>query len=86
MRLVFGDPALRTLTLLAWLAAFHIAPSAVAVPYAAAHGGGPVAAGWLLAASSAGAGLATWLLAARVRPERRPPLMIPSPCSLQHRS
>jgi MFS family permease len=70
-RLVFGDQRLRRLTLYAWLAAFHVAPLGVVVPYAAGHGGGPVAVGLLLAAQAAGVGIGMTILAARVRPERR---------------
>ena len=33
MRLVFGDPALRTLVCLAWLAAFYEVPEGLAAPY-----------------------------------------------------
>ena len=59
-RLVFGDPTLRVLTLFAWLAAFHVhsVPSGVVVPYAAEHGGGPLAVGLLLAAAGLGSGVA----------------------------
>ncbi|MGH3190394.1 MAG: MFS transporter [Streptosporangiaceae bacterium] len=57
-RLVFGDPALRTLVLLGWLAAAYAVPAGVAGPYAASIGGGPAAAGLLIAASPAGAVLA----------------------------
>jgi MFS family permease len=52
--LVFGDPALRTLVLIAWLAAFYNAPEAVAAPYAGKLGGGPVAAGLLIASTQIG--------------------------------
>jgi predicted MFS family arabinose efflux permease len=58
-RLVFGDPALRTLVLLGYLAAVYSVPSGIAGPYAASIGGGSAAAGLLIAASPAGAALAT---------------------------
>lgn len=53
-RLVFGDPALRTLVLLGWLAAAYAVPAGIAAPYAASIGGGPRAAGLLIAAAPAG--------------------------------
>ena len=56
LRLVFGDRTLRSLTLFAWLDAFHIVPNGVVVPYAARLGGGPAAVGLLLAASAVGTG------------------------------
>lgn len=77
MRLVFGDRWLRTLTLFAWLAAFHVAPVGVVTALVAEHGGGPVAVGLLLAAQAAGSGVAMVVLTARVRPERRVRLMVP---------
>jgi MFS family permease len=52
--LVFGDRRLRALTLLAWLAALHVVPAGVVLPYAADLGGGPAAVGGLLAAVAAG--------------------------------
>jgi hypothetical protein len=45
-RLVFTDRALRTITLLAWLAVFYAIPEGVAAPYAARLGTGPVGTGW----------------------------------------
>jgi predicted MFS family arabinose efflux permease len=53
-RLVFGDRALRTLMLIAWLAAFYEVPEGLAAPYAGKLGGGPVAAGLLIASSQVG--------------------------------
>lgn len=43
VRLVFGDPRLRTLMLLGWLAAFYEAPMSLAAPYAARFHGLPLA-------------------------------------------
>ena len=43
VRLVFGDPRLRTLMLLAWLAAFYTVPEGLAAPYAQHIGVGAVA-------------------------------------------
>lgn len=77
VRLVFGDRWLRTLTLFAWLAAFHVAPVGVVTALVAEHGAGPAAVGLLLAAQAAGSGVAMVVLTARVRPERRVRLMVP---------
>jgi hypothetical protein len=55
VRLVFGDPALRTLMGLGWLAAFSEVPEGLAAPYARQFGGGALAAGLLIATSQLGA-------------------------------
>lgn len=47
-RTVFGDPQLRTLALVVWLAGCFIAPEGLAVAYAAELGAGPLAVGLLL--------------------------------------
>lgn len=60
IRLVFGDPVLRTVMLMGWLAAFYEVPEGVAAPYAAAAGGGPAAAGLLLASGQSMILTATW--------------------------
>jgi MFS family permease len=54
VRVVFGDPWLRSLTLLAWLDAFLVVPAGVVVPYIHDRGGGPSQVGLLLAAIAAG--------------------------------
>ena len=54
LRLVFTDPVLRTSALYAWMAVFIIAPSGVAAPYAAAHGGGATLLGLVLAVQGIG--------------------------------
>ncbi|MBN9739443.1 MFS transporter [Pseudonocardia sp. P1] len=54
VRTVFGDPMLRTLALLVWLAGCYIAPEGIAVAYAAELGGGPLSVGLLMAAIPAG--------------------------------
>ena len=41
LRLVFGDPALRTLVLLGWLVVFYTIPQGIAAPYAARLGRRP---------------------------------------------
>jgi hypothetical protein len=70
-RLVFGDPALRTLMCLGWLAAFFEVPEGIAVPYAGSLGGGPVAAGLLIAASQLGAAVSTPLFTRAAGPLTR---------------
>jgi len=71
VRLVFGDPALRTLMALGWLAAFYEVPEGLAVPYAGRLGGGPVAAGLLLAVSQLGAAISTPLFTSKLGPLTR---------------
>jgi hypothetical protein len=70
-RLVFGDPALRTLMCLGWLAAFYEVPEGIAVPYAGRLGGGAVAAGLLIAASQMGAAVAAPLFTKKTAPRAR---------------
>jgi hypothetical protein len=71
VRLVFGDPALRTLMALGWLAAFYEVPEGIAVPYAGRLGGGAVAAGLLLATSQLGAAITTPLFTKKIGPLTR---------------
>ena len=71
VRLVFGDPALRTLMALGWLAAFYEVPEGIAAPYAGHLGGGAVAAGLLLATSQLGAAITTPLFTKKVGPLTR---------------
>jgi Na+/melibiose symporter-like transporter len=71
VRVVFGDRALRTLLMLGWLAACYEIPEALAAPYAGKLGGGPVAAGLLIAASQVGAAVATPLFTRRIGPLTR---------------
>ena len=66
-RLVFGDPALRTLVLLGWLGAVYAVPAGIAGPYAASIGGGA----GLIAASAAGAVLAAPVFTSTVGPAAR---------------
>ncbi len=70
-QLVFGDPALRTLLSLGWLAAFYEIPEGIAVPYAGKLGGGAVAAGLLMAAGQAGAAFSTPLFTKKIGPLTR---------------
>ena len=71
VRLVFGDPALRTLMGLGWLAAFYEVPEGLAAPYAGRLGGGAVAAGLLLASSQLGAAVSTPLFTTKIGPLTR---------------
>jgi MFS family permease len=78
LRLVFGNPDLRTPALYGWLASFYIAPSAVVVPLVAQHGGGPVAVGALLSAPIAGAALCMTVFGRPLRdPANRHRLLAP---------
>lgn len=70
-RLVFGDKALRTLILIAWLAAFYEIPEGIAAPYAGKLGGGPVAAGLLIASTQVGSVLAMPFFTKRIGPLTR---------------
>jgi MFS family permease len=76
-RLVFADPALRTITLLAWLAVFYTIPEGVAAPYAARLGAGPVATGLVLASAVVGTTVFMPLFTRFVRPRQRNNLMGP---------
>ena len=71
VRLVFGDPALRTLIGLGWLAAFYEVPEGIAVPYAGRLGGGAVAAGLLIGASQLGAAVTAPLFTKKLGPLTR---------------
>jgi hypothetical protein len=71
VRLVFGDPGLRTLVLFGWLAAFYEVPEGLAAPYAGRLGGGAVAAGLLIAASQLGAAVSTPLFVKKIGPLTR---------------
>jgi MFS family permease len=71
VRLVFGDPALRTLIGLAWLAAFYEVPEGLAAPYAASLKGGAVAVGLLIAFSQLGAAVASPFFTKKIGPLTR---------------
>jgi MFS family permease len=70
-RLVFGNPALLVPMLFGWLAAFYDAPEGVVTPLARSLGGGPVAVGFLLAATALGITAGTLLFGRLVAPESR---------------
>lgn len=74
--LVARTPRLRALVALAMVAGFYITVEGLAVPYANEIGGGPEAAGLLLAASPAGAVIGMWLITLWP-PERRMRLLGP---------
>jgi MFS family permease len=77
IRLVFGDPALRTLLLFGWLAVFYTIPEGIAAPYAARLGGGYIATGLVIASTAFSTTIATPLFTRFVRPRRRLALMGP---------
>ncbi|MDX6394549.1 MAG: hypothetical protein QOJ73_5612 [Streptosporangiaceae bacterium] len=71
IRLVFGNPALRTPMLLGWLVAFYDVPEGVVAPLSQSLGGGDLAAGLILAAAALGASLGAVGFSRLVSPERR---------------
>lgn len=72
IRLVFGNPALRTPMLLGWLAAFYNAPpEGVAAPLAATLGGGAVAVGLILASQALGSSVGMIAFSRLVAPADR---------------
>lgn len=77
-RVVFTRPLLRSILLLAWVgAAFSIVPEGLAVTYAASHGAGSLATGFLLAANPVGAVVGAFVIGRLVVPSRRLRLMLP---------
>lgn len=79
LRLVFSDPALRTLTLFGWLVALYLVPMGLAAPYAATYHELPLAAGTglVFAAIPAGSALGAFVLGRLVSPDRRERLIGP---------
>jgi MFS family permease len=75
-RLIAGDPRLRLLVGLAWLATCWVVPEGLAAPYARELGGGTAAIGLLLAAQPAGTAIGG-LVVTRVPPALRRRLMLP---------
>jgi hypothetical protein len=69
--LVFADQRLRTCMLFGWLMALSSVPAALAVPYAAGLGAGPVAAGLLFAAGPLGEAAGTAVYGRYVDGERQ---------------
>ncbi|MEU0492482.1 MFS transporter [Nocardiopsis sp. NPDC006139] len=76
-RLVFGDPRLRTLALMAWLAGLYMVPYGLATPLAAEAGGGETAAGVVMAGTSIGALVGGLVLTRLVPPVTRLRLLGP---------
>jgi MFS family permease len=68
---VFGDRALRTLVLFAWLVVFYTIPAGIAAPYAARLGGGSIATGLVIASTAFGTTIAMPLFTRFVRPRQR---------------
>jgi predicted MFS family arabinose efflux permease len=77
VRLVFGDPWLRKLTVLAWLCSVYMVPEALAVPIAVTESGGATAVGLLLAANPIGTVIGSVLIGRYVPPERRLRWLVP---------
>jgi predicted MFS family arabinose efflux permease len=71
IRLVFGNPALRTPMLLGWLVAFYDIPEGVVAPLSQSLGGGDLAAGLILAAAALGASLGAVGFSRLVGPQQR---------------
>ncbi len=61
LRLIFGDPRLRVLLGLSWLAGLYVVPEGVAAPYAHHLDQGAVATGLLMAAMPAGTAIGTYV-------------------------
>jgi Major Facilitator Superfamily len=76
-RLVFGDPALRSLLLFGWQVIFYTIPEGIAAPYAASLGKGPVATGLILATTVLATAIGTPLFTRLVPAARRAALMGP---------
>ncbi|MET0191507.1 MAG: MFS transporter [Pseudonocardia sediminis] len=76
-RTVFGDPELRTLALVVWLAGCFIAPEGLAVAYAAELGAGPLAVGLLMAAIPAGSVVGALVFTRWVPPQVRERTTLP---------
>jgi MFS family permease len=69
IRLVFGEPSLRTLLLFGWLAGFYIIPEGLAAPYAHSLGGTTYTVGLLMAAMPLGTVVGVMLLNRFVGPD-----------------
>lgn len=71
VRLVFGDPVLRSLVLFAWLCAFYVVPEGLAAPYAATFDDSAVTVGLILSAMPTGMVVGAFLFSRFVRPANR---------------
>ncbi|WP_042282378.1 MFS transporter [Nocardiopsis alba] len=76
-KLVFSDPKLRVLILMAWLAGLYGIPYGLATPMAAEAGGGPTAAGFIMAGAAIGALFGGLILTRLVPPTTRIGLLGP---------
>ncbi|REE96691.1 MFS transporter [Thermomonospora umbrina] len=71
-KLVFGDPALRSLVSFAWLCAFYVIPEGLAAPYAATYPGSTaVTVGLLMSAMPTGMVVGAFVFSRFVRPSNR---------------
>jgi MFS family permease len=80
VRLVFGEPALRTVMLLGWLVAFYVVPMGLAAPYAASFHTSlpiPISTGLVFAAGPLGTAVGAVVLGRVVGPASRQRLMGP---------
>lgn len=78
LRIVFTDPVLRSIVLLAWVgAAAAVIPEGLAVSYAADNGGGALATGLLTAAVPLGVVIGALVIGRFTVPSRRVQLMLP---------
>lgn len=76
-KLVFSDPKLRVLALLAWLAGLYSIPYGLANPMATEAGAGPAAAGFIMAGQSIGALVGGFVLTRLIPPPTRTRLLGP---------
>ncbi|GAB3695172.1 MFS transporter [Nocardiopsis oceani] len=76
-KLVFSDPKLRVLALLAWLAGLYSVPYGLANPMAAEAGAGPTAAGFIMAGQAIGAFVGGFVLTRLIAPPTRTRLLGP---------
>ena len=77
VRLVFGNPALRTPLLFGWLMAFYDAPEGVSAPLAHSLGGGAATVGLLLASQTLGSSVGSLAFGRLVLPSWQRELMGP---------
>jgi MFS family permease len=77
VRLVFGNPVLRTSMLFGWLAAFYNSPEGVVTPLAHSLGGGATAVGIILAAQALGETTGAFVFSRFITPDLRLRLMGP---------
>jgi predicted MFS family arabinose efflux permease len=77
VKLVFGNPALRTPMLYGWTAALYNSPEGIAAPFARALGGGAVTTGLLLAFPAAGYCIGALAFSRLADPPRQARLMGP---------